>query len=104
MPKQDDIKNKGAAKGAHIDQWPGVDSVFRLIIVAAKRAKQLRRGAIPRIAIESKNQRHTYTALEEVKQGKVRFWTTDSNHSESEASPVAPDDVNMKNLEESWLA
>lgn len=104
MPKQDDTKNDGAAKGATTDQWPGIDSVFRLIIVAAQRAKQIRRGSAPRIAVELKNHRYTYIALEEVKQGKVPFWTTDADNVETAHSSVAPDKVAIKNAEESWLA
>ena len=34
------------------DQWPGIDSRYRLIVVAALRSKQLLRGARPRIAAD----------------------------------------------------
>ncbi|MGB8509100.1 MAG: DNA-directed RNA polymerase subunit omega [Pyrinomonadaceae bacterium] len=58
------------------EEWPGVDSRFRLIVVAAQRAKQLQRGATPRIGEDSLKRRNTSIALEEVKQGLVPFTTT----------------------------
>jgi DNA-directed RNA polymerase omega subunit len=54
-------------------QWPGIDSVYRLIVVAALRNKQLTRGAVPRIVADSRRHRSTSIALEEVKQGLVPF-------------------------------
>lgn len=53
--------------------WPGIDSRFRLVIVAAQRSKQLQRGARPRIVADPKRHRSTSIALEEVKQGLVPF-------------------------------
>ena len=53
-----------------------IDSKYRLIILAAKRSKQLQRGARPRIDIDSTKHKPTRIALEEVSQGKVRFYTT----------------------------
>jgi DNA-directed RNA polymerase subunit omega len=55
------------------ERWPGVDSRFRLVMVAAQRSKQLQRGAIPRIGADPMRRRHTSIALEEVKQGLVPF-------------------------------
>jgi DNA-directed RNA polymerase omega subunit len=55
------------------EQWPGIDSHFRLIVVAALRSKQLQRGARPRIAADTLKRRNTSIALEEVKQGLVPF-------------------------------
>jgi len=50
-----------------------MDSKYRLIIVAAKRSKQLQRGALPRIDIDPQKHKATRIAVEEVQQGKVRF-------------------------------
>jgi DNA-directed RNA polymerase subunit omega len=50
-----------------------LDSKYRLIIVAAKRSKQLQRGAKPRIDIDAQKHKPTRIALEEVIQGKVPF-------------------------------
>jgi DNA-directed RNA polymerase subunit omega len=52
---------------------PEMDSKYRLIIVAAKRSKQLQRGARPRIEIDPQKHKPTRIALEEVQQGKVSF-------------------------------
>ncbi|HEX7529810.1 MAG TPA: DNA-directed RNA polymerase subunit omega [Pyrinomonadaceae bacterium] len=53
-----------------------IDSKYRLIILAAKRSKQLQRGARPRIEIDPIKHKPTRIALEEVVQGKVLFHTT----------------------------
>ncbi len=55
------------------EQWPGIDSHFRLIAVAALRSKQLLRGARPRIDADPLRRRNTSIALEEVKRGLVPF-------------------------------
>ena len=54
-------------------QAPEVDSKYRLIILAAKRSKQLQRGATPRIEIDPQKHKPTRIALEEVIRGKVHF-------------------------------
>jgi DNA-directed RNA polymerase omega subunit len=50
-----------------------IDSKYRLIILAAKRSKQLQRGARPRIDIDSTKHKPTRIALEEVIRGTVKF-------------------------------
>ena len=64
------------------DQWPGIDSRYRLIIVAALRAKQLQRGARPRIEADPRRRRNTSIAIEEVKQGRINFTDTVETHKE----------------------
>lgn len=54
-------------------QAPEIDSKYRLIILAAKRSKQLQRGARPRIEIDPVKHKPTRIALEEVMRGKVNF-------------------------------
>jgi DNA-directed RNA polymerase subunit omega len=54
-----------------------IDSKYRLIIVAAKRSKQLQRGARPRIDIDPQKHKPTRIALEEVMRGKVDFTITE---------------------------
>lgn len=71
------VRNKvetNVAVGA-VDEgtWPGIDSRFRLIIVAGLRTKQLLHGSTPRIEADLKRRRHTSIALEEVKRGLVGF-------------------------------
>ena len=57
-------------------QAPAIDSKYRLIILAAKRSKQLQRGARPRIDIDSLKHKNTRVALEEVMRGRVNFRVT----------------------------
>ncbi len=52
---------------------PEIDSKYRLIILAAKRSKQLQRGARPRIEIDPAKHKTTRIALEEILHGKVNF-------------------------------
>jgi len=52
---------------------PAIDSKYRLIILAAKRSKQLQRGAQPRIEIDPQKHKPTRIALEEVIRGRVSF-------------------------------
>ena len=53
--------------------WPGIDSRFRLIIVAGLRTKQLLHGSKPRIEADKGRRRNTSIAVEEVKRGLVNF-------------------------------
>jgi DNA-directed RNA polymerase subunit omega len=55
------------------DAAPDIDSKYRLIILAAKRSKQLQRGARPRIDIDQAKHKPTRIALEEVIRGRVQF-------------------------------
>jgi len=67
------------------DQVPEIDSKYRLIILAAKRSKQLQRGARPRIDIDTAKHKPTRVALEEVLRGMVQFHTiNDGEDSEEE--------------------
>ena len=50
-----------------------VDSKFRLVIIAAKRSRQLNEGATP--LVQAKAYKPTYTALEELKTGRVEYST-----------------------------
>jgi DNA-directed RNA polymerase omega subunit len=59
--------------------WPGIDSRFRLIIVAGLRAKQLLHGSKPRIETNKGRRRNTSIALEEVKRGLVHFTRVNSD-------------------------
>ena len=59
---------------------PEVDSKYRLIILAAKRSKQLQRGATPRIEIDPQKHKPTRIALEEVIRGRVHFDIKEEDH------------------------
>ena len=69
------------------DAAPDIDSKYRLIILAAKRSKQLQRGARPRIDIDQTKHKPTRIALEEVIRGRVQFhFKTDGEKSPAEES------------------
>jgi len=59
-----------------------IDSKYRLIILAAKRSKQLQRGARPRIEIDPIKHKATRIALEEVMRGKVNFTINNGDKNE----------------------
>jgi len=69
-PRSDDCSTSTQAQ-----QWPRIDSHFRLIVVAALRAKQLVNGSAARIEAHPLRRRNTSIALEEVKRGLVHFTT-----------------------------
>jgi len=77
VTETDNTTNKGAVAVMSEDQWPGIDSRYRLIMVAALRSKQLQRGASPRIEADPRKHRSTSIALEETKRGLVPFTLTD---------------------------
>ena len=54
-----------------VDWTTKTDSKYRLVLLAAKRSKQLQRGAKPRIYSSAK--KTTRVALEEVRRGLVRY-------------------------------
>ena len=67
-------RNGNSLKGvANEGTWPGIDSRFRLIIVAGLRTKQLLHGSAPRIEADKGRRRNTSIAVEEVKRGLVAF-------------------------------
>jgi len=75
MPTTDVIDNE-----AERAETPEVDSKYRLIILAAKRSKQLQRGAQPRIEIDPQKHKATRIALEEVIRGRVHFSIKEDGH------------------------
>ena len=58
------------------------DSKFRLILVAAERAKQLQRGAPPKI--DTKARKAANIALEEVERNLVRYQILEEEEEEEE--------------------
>ena len=58
---------------------PDIDSKYRLILLAAQRAKQIQRGATPRVDLDARKIKPTTIALEEVEEYKVNFRFTTEN-------------------------
>jgi DNA-directed RNA polymerase omega subunit len=73
MPRTDQATHDGFSHISNEEVWPGVDSRYRLIVVAALRSKQLLRGSLPRIEADPQRHKNTSIALEEVKRGLVPF-------------------------------
>ncbi|PYS94251.1 MAG: DNA-directed RNA polymerase subunit omega [Acidobacteria bacterium] len=76
MPPTDKTTADGSNGIANKEQSPRPESQFRLIVVAALRAKQLLHGARPRIEADLGRRRNTSIAIEEVKRGLVPFTLT----------------------------
>jgi DNA-directed RNA polymerase omega subunit len=55
------------------ESGPGEISRFRAVVVAALRAKQLRRGSKPRIESNPDKHKDTSIAMEEVRRGLIDF-------------------------------
>jgi len=60
-----------AEENSDVSWQTDVDSKYRLVILAARRSKQLQKGAKPRAQVPSK--KPTKIALEEVEKGLVRY-------------------------------
>lgn len=73
MTRTDQATHDGFSHISNEEIWPGVDSRYRLIVVAALRSKQLLRGSLPRIEVDMQRRKNTSIALEEVKRGLVPF-------------------------------
>jgi DNA-directed RNA polymerase omega subunit len=73
MIRTDQATHDGFSHISNEEVWPGVDSRYRLIVVAALRSKQLLRGSLPRIEVDTQRRKNTSIALEEVKRGLVPF-------------------------------
>lgn len=52
---------------------PEIDSKYRLILLAAQRSKQLQRGALPRVDVDTRKHKSTRVAMKEIEEGKVNF-------------------------------
>ncbi len=58
---------------AEVINPPDIDSKYRMIILAAQRSKQLQRGALSRVDIDTRKSKPTRVALKEIEQRKVNF-------------------------------
>ena len=58
---------------------PDIDSKYRMIILAAQRSKQLQRGAVSRVDIDTRKSKPTRVAMKEIENRKVNFDILDGN-------------------------
>ncbi|MGH9902416.1 MAG: DNA-directed RNA polymerase subunit omega [Pyrinomonadaceae bacterium] len=85
--KSDEATNGEVGGGANGEQWPGIKSRFELVIVAARRSRQLLRGSRPRIGADPLKRRNTSVALEEVKRGLGPFSNLDEDQKPGSSGP-----------------
>lgn len=81
---------------------PGEISIFRAVVVAAARVKQLRRGSKPLIELAGKRQKNTTIAMEEVRRGLIGFTQSGVPHTQQTSSllssiPSADDPGGIRN-------
>ena len=60
-------------EGEEVINPPDIDSKYRMIILAAQRSKQLQRGAISRVDIDTRKSKPTRVAMKEIENRKVNF-------------------------------
>lgn len=70
---------------------PDIDSKYRMILLAAQRSKQLQRGALPRVDIDTRKHKATRIAMSELEARKVNFRFTDQSDNGDVASAAAGD-------------
>jgi DNA-directed RNA polymerase subunit omega len=73
MATKKTTKKSAKKKAEATEVVEGVDSRYRLILLAAQRSKQLQSGAKPRIEITNARMKNNRIALEEFRQGKIEF-------------------------------
>ena len=66
------LENTGEPEEEIFDP-PEIDSKYRMIILAAQRSKQLQRGALSRVDIDTRKSKPTRVALKEIENRKVNF-------------------------------
>ncbi|MGI8669063.1 MAG: DNA-directed RNA polymerase subunit omega [Aridibacter sp.] len=71
--KDEDMQEKITAVVVNPKDIPDIDSKYRLILLAAQRAKQIQRGADPRVDLDPRKIKPTTIALEEFENDKVNF-------------------------------
>lgn len=64
---------EGDEEAEEIIDPPEIDSKYRMIILAAQRSKQLQRGALSRVDIDTRKSKPTRVAMKELEQRKVNF-------------------------------
>ena len=74
---------------SQLQSGPGAISLFRAVVVASLRVKQLRRGSKPRIELDHKKPKNTSIAMEEVRRGLISFTQAALPHVDDPNGPRA---------------
>lgn len=72
------IENSEVNENETIKEMPEIDSKYRMILLAAQRAKQLQRGAHTRVELDPRKHKFTRIALKEIEAEKIYFEKTDN--------------------------
>ena len=67
------MKNTFSSKNGLNADLRSIDSIYRMIVVAGLRSKQLLRGATPKIVADPTRQRNISIALEEARRGLLNY-------------------------------
>ena len=62
---------------------PDIDSKYRMIILAAQRSKQLQRGALSRVDIDTRKSKPTRVAMKEIENRRVNFEILDGGDTDA---------------------
>ena len=68
-------QNSEVTENEEVREMPEIDSKYRMILLAAQRAKQLQRGAHNRVDLDSRKHKNTRIALKEIEEKKIYFET-----------------------------
>ena len=95
------MKNTFSSKNGLNADLRKIDSIYRMIVVAGLRSKQLLRGAAPKIVADPTRQRNISIALEEARRGLISYTLKESDVATSSSSIVG---VNSKTESKELIA
>ena len=78
------MNNTDSSKNGLNADLRSIDSIYRMIVVAGLRSKQLLKGAAPRIVADPSRRRNISIALEEARRGLINYKV----RGESDAEPT----------------
>lgn len=75
-----------------------IDSIYRMIVVAGLRSKQLLRGATPKIVADPSRRRNISIALEETRRGLIKYKVRGASDAEPTKMIGVPPKAETKEL------
>jgi DNA-directed RNA polymerase subunit K/omega len=95
------MNNNYSSKNGLNADLRSIDSIYRMIVVAGVRSRQLIRGATPRVVADPSRRRNVSIALEEARRGLIRF-TVGKKKSDAPTPPLVG--VNSTSQSEELIA
>jgi DNA-directed RNA polymerase subunit omega len=77
--KAKEAKEEAAEPTEEVINPPEIDSKYRMILLAAQRSKQLQRGALSRVDIDTRKSKPTRVAMKEIQNRKINFEILDGD-------------------------